>query len=110
MFKGSPAKKIKTDSSSSKRKFLAGNPLWPCPSIHCEGLLKQVPKNKGGFFSPRGPIRREGLERPASSPSLRQAPVANQGQRDPRRQEGPQGHRHDCGEGELPAFGAGHRP
>ena len=52
MFKGSPAKKIKTDSSSSKRKFLAGNPLWPCPSIYCEGLLKQVPKNKGGFFSP----------------------------------------------------------
>ena len=53
MFSGSPAKKIKSSSSSSKRKFTAGNPLWPCPSIVCvPGLLKAVPKTNGGFFSP----------------------------------------------------------
>ncbi|CAM9987231.1 unnamed protein product [Pylaiella littoralis] len=41
MISGSPAKKIKSSSSSSKRKFKAGNPLWPCPSIVCvPGLLK----------------------------------------------------------------------
>ncbi|CAN0450075.1 unnamed protein product, partial [Ectocarpus fasciculatus] len=39
MFRGSPLKKIRTEEpSSSKRKFLAGNPLWPCPSNYCDGL------------------------------------------------------------------------
>ncbi|CAB1105735.1 unnamed protein product [Ectocarpus sp. CCAP 1310/34] len=53
MFSGSPAKKIKSSSSTSKRKFIAGNPLWPCPSIVCvPGLLKAVPKTNGGLFSP----------------------------------------------------------
>ncbi|CAB1101708.1 unnamed protein product [Ectocarpus sp. CCAP 1310/34] len=53
MFRGSPLKKIRTEEpSSSKRKFLAGNPLWPCPSNYCDGLLKKIPKTKGGFFTP----------------------------------------------------------
>eukprot|EP00903_Cladosiphon_okamuranus_P016353 g15081.t1 len=53
MFRGSPAKKIKIESSTfSKRRFVAGNPLWPCPSKYCDGLLKQIPKKKGGLFVP----------------------------------------------------------
>ena len=53
MFSGSPAKKTKSSFSSSARKFISGNPLWPCPSVHCDaGHLKEIRKNKGGVFAP----------------------------------------------------------
>jgi len=42
------------DTTRARRQlaFLAGNPLWPCPSNCCEGLLKQIADKKGGFFAP----------------------------------------------------------